>query len=226
MVNSLSRSGLVVGVWLAALALIIGGSVALGATLTTSVVLLALGVAPVCVMLLIGFGAIGHAVAKIVRPLGMRVWAVTRSGEGDHELADKIVPVAQLHEALPQADFVILAAPETPETRRMIGAPEFARMKSWAYFMNVSRGALVDEPALIAALEHRTIAGAALDVASQEPLPSDSPLWKLENVFITPHMSAVSDQLWTRQTDLVLTNLERWFSGEELLNRVDLVRGY
>jgi phosphoglycerate dehydrogenase-like enzyme len=177
-------------------------------------------------LLLIGFGAVGRAVAKVVRPLGMRLWAVTRSGEGDRQLADKIVPAARLQEALTDADFVILAAPETPETRRMMGSAEFARMKSSAYFMNVSRGALVDEPALINALERHAIAGAALDVASQEPLPPDSPLWKLENVVITPHMSAVSDQLWTRQTDLLLTNLERWFSGEELINRVDLERGY
>ena len=177
-------------------------------------------------LLLIGFGAVGRAVAKIVRPLGMRVWAVTRSGEGERELAEKIVPAARLHEVLPGADFVILAAPETPETRGMIGAPELACMKASAYFINVSRGALVDEPALIAALERRAIAGAALDVASQEPLPPDSPLWKLENAFITPHMSAVSDQLWTRQTDLLIANLERWFSGSELLNRVDLERGY
>jgi phosphoglycerate dehydrogenase-like enzyme len=178
------------------------------------------------ILLLIGFGAVGRAVAKVVRPLGMRIWAVTRSGKGDRELADKIVPAARLQEALTDADFVILAAPETPETRRIMGSAEFARMKSSAYFMNVSRGALVDEPALINVLERHAIAGAALDVASQEPLPPDSPLWKLENVFITPHMSAVSDQLWMRQTDLLLTNLERWFSGEELLNRVDLERGY
>jgi D-2-hydroxyacid dehydrogenase (NADP+) len=177
-------------------------------------------------LLLIGFGAVGRAVAKTVRPLGMRVWAVTRSGEGDPELAEKIVPVARLHEVLPESDFVILAAPETPETRHMIGAPELARMKSSAYFMNVSRGALVDEPELIAALERRAIAGAALDVASQEPLPPDSSLWKLENAFITPHMSAVSDQLWTRQSDLLIANLERWFSSRELLNRVNLERGY
>ncbi|HYL68641.1 MAG TPA: D-2-hydroxyacid dehydrogenase [Candidatus Limnocylindria bacterium] len=177
-------------------------------------------------LLLIGFGAIGHAVAKAVRPLGMRVWAVTRSGEGDRELTEKIVPVVRLHEVLPETDFVILAAPETPETRRMMGVQEFAQMKRSAYFMNVSRGALVDEPALIAALERRAIAGAALDVASQEPLPPDSPLWKLENAFITPHMSAVSENLWTRQADLLITNLERWFSGRKLLNRVDLKRGY
>jgi phosphoglycerate dehydrogenase-like enzyme len=131
-----------------------------------------------------------------------------------------------LHEVLPEADFVILAAPETPETRRMIAAPELACMKATAYFINLARGALVDEPSLIAALKRRAIAGAALDVASQEPLPPDSPLWKLENALITPHMSAASDHLWTRQIDLLITNLERWFSGTELLNRVDLERGY
>jgi phosphoglycerate dehydrogenase-like enzyme len=177
-------------------------------------------------LLLIGFGAVGRAVAKAVCPLGMRVWAVTRSGEGDHELAEKIVPAARLHEVLPEADFVILAAPETPETRRMIAAPELACMKASAYFINLARGALVDEPALIQALKRHAIAGAALDVASQEPLPPDSPLWKLENALITPHMSAASDHLWTRQIDLLITNLERWFSGAELLNRVDLERGY
>jgi D-2-hydroxyacid dehydrogenase (NADP+) len=178
------------------------------------------------VLLFIGFGAIGRAVAKIAQPLGMRIWAVTRSGQGDAELAEKIFPAAKLHEALPEADFVILAAPETPETRQMMGAREFGRMKSSAYFINVARGALVDEPALIAALERRAIAGAALDVASHEPLPPESPLWKLDNAFITPHMSAVSDQLWNRQTDLLMQNLDRWFSGEELLNRVHLERGY
>jgi phosphoglycerate dehydrogenase-like enzyme len=177
-------------------------------------------------LLLIGFGAIGHAVAKAVRPLGMRVWAVTRSGNGDRELAEKIVPAAKLREVLPGADFVILAAPETPETRQMIGARELSAMKASAYFINLARGALVVEPALIAALKNHKIAGAALDVASQEPLPPDSPLWKLENAFITPHMSAVSDQLWPRQTDLLLTNLDLWFSGREVLNRVDLERGY
>jgi D-2-hydroxyacid dehydrogenase (NADP+) len=178
------------------------------------------------VILLIGFGAIGRAVAKAVRPLGMRVWAVTRSGSGDAELAEKIFPVSKLDEALSQADFVVVAAPETPETHQMMGAPQFARMKSSAYFVNVARGPLIDEAALIAALEQRTIAGAAIDVASEEPLPPESPLWKAENLLITPHVSAISDRLWERQTDLVMENLERWFSGRELVNRVDLARGY
>jgi len=178
------------------------------------------------VLLFIGFGAIGREVAKIIRPLGMRVWAVTRSGRAEEGLAEQVFPASKLDEVLPQADFVVLAAPETPETRKMIGPREFGLMKPSAYFMNVSRGALVDEPALISALEQRKIAGAALDVASQEPLPPENPLWKLDNAFITPHMSAVSEHLWERQTDLLMENLERWFAGDELLNRVDLNRGY
>ena len=178
------------------------------------------------VLLFIGFGAIGREVARVAQPLGMQIRAITRSGKGDAELAEAFLPVTRLHEALPEADFVVLAAPETPETRKMMGAREFALMKPTAYFVNVARGALVDEPALIAALERHAIAGAALDVASQEPLPPESPLWKLDNAFITPHISAVSEHLWTRQTDLLMENLERWFSARELLNRVDLARGY
>jgi phosphoglycerate dehydrogenase-like enzyme len=177
-------------------------------------------------MLFVGFGAIGREVARIAKPLELRIWAVTRSGHADANLAERVFPSSALHEALPQADFVILAAPEIPETRKMIGAREFALMKPSAYLVNVSRGALVDEPALIQALDRRTIAGAALDVTSEEPLPPESPLWRLDNVFITPHVSAVSEHLWERQTDLLLENLERWFSGRQLVNRVDLARGY
>ncbi len=178
------------------------------------------------ILLFIGFGAIGREVAKMIQPLGMRVWAVTRSGRAEEGLAEQVFPASKLDDVLPQADFVVLAAPETPETRKMMGAREFALMKTSAYFLNVSRGVLVDEPALISVLEQNKIAGAALDVASQEPLPPENPLWKLDNVFITPHMSAASGHLWERQTDLLMENLERWFAGDELLNRVDLNRGY
>lgn len=177
-------------------------------------------------ILLIGFGAIGRAVARVVKPLGMRVWAVTRSGSGDAKLAEKIFPAAKLDEVLPEADFVVVAAPETPETLQMFRAAQFALMKSSAYFINVARGALIDEAALVAALEKNTIAGAALDVTSEEPLPPESPLWRTANLQITPHISAISDRLWDRQTELVLENLDRWFGGRELVNRVDLVRGY
>jgi phosphoglycerate dehydrogenase-like enzyme len=178
------------------------------------------------VLLLIGFGSIGREVARLVGPLGMHIWAVTRSGHGDPGLAEKNLPPSRLHEVLPEADFVVVAAPETPETRGMIGAREFGMMKSTAYFVNVARGGIADEAALIAALEQRAIAGGALDVTSSEPLPPDSPLWKLDNVFLTPHVSAVTEHAWKRQEELVAENLERWFSGCELLNRVDLRRGY
>jgi len=99
-------------------------------------------------------------------------------------------------------------------------------MKRTAYFMNVARGTLVDEGALIHSLLTHAIAGAALDVAAEEPLPPESPLWKLDNVFITPHVSAASEQMWERQTKLLMDNLVRWFTGQELRNRIDLSRGY
>lgn len=177
-------------------------------------------------LLIVGFGAIGQELARRIRPFGMRIWAVTRSGGGDSSLADRILPVTELERALPDADFVVLAAPDTPETRHLFGATQFAAMKPASYFVNVSRGTLVDEAALADALAPRKIAGAALDVTEREPLPPESPLWKLDNLLLTPHMSAVSESLWPRQTELLLENLERWFSGRELINLVDLKRGY
>jgi phosphoglycerate dehydrogenase-like enzyme len=176
--------------------------------------------------LLVGFGAIGRAVAERIRPLGMRVWAVTRSGQADPALADQVFPVGQLDRALGDADFVVLSAPETPQTRNMFAAAQLAAMKPTAFFINVARGTLVDEPALVAALEKRAIAGAALDVTLREPLAPESPLWGLENVFITPHISGVSEAMWGRETDLLLDNLERWFAGQPLRNVVDFVHGY
>jgi phosphoglycerate dehydrogenase-like enzyme len=178
------------------------------------------------VLLLVGFGRIGKELARRVRPLGMRVWAVTRSGKADQALAERTLPASRLGEVLKEADYVVLAAPETPETFHMIGPQQFAAMKPTAFLINVARGSLVDEAALIEALRRRAIAGAALDVAEREPLPPDNPLWTLDNVFITPHISAASESLWERQTDLLLENLARWFSGRELLNPVDLRRGY
>ncbi len=175
---------------------------------------------------LVGFGAVGRAVAGRVRVLGVRVWAVTRSGTADPALAERAFPVTELDAALAQADIVVLAAPETPETHQMIGAPQLALLKPTTILINVARGSLIDEPALVAALQNRTIAAAGLDVASQEPLPPENPLWKLDNVLITPHISGVTDQLWEREAELLLDNLERWFGGQPLRNRVDLSRGY
>jgi len=178
------------------------------------------------VALLVGFGAVGRAVAERLGPFGMKVWAVTRSGNADPALVSRALPAAELDAALPGADFVILAAPETPETRHMIGERQLALMKPSAFLLNVARGSLVDEAALIAALQRRAIAGAGLDVAATEPLPPESPLWTLENVLITPHTSGNSERLWEREGDLLMDNLERWFSGRPLRNQVDKTRGY
>lgn len=181
------------------------------------------------VLLLVGFGAIGREVARRAQPFGMKIWAVTRSGRVAQDvtgLVDRVFTAAQLDEALTGADFVVLAAPETPETFHLINARRLALMKPAAYLVNVARGSLVDEAALVEALTRRAIAGAALDVVEQEPLPPSSPLWPLENCFLTPHVSGATEFLWDRQTDLLVENLNRWFSGRELINRVDLARGY
>jgi D-2-hydroxyacid dehydrogenase (NADP+) len=177
-------------------------------------------------LLLIGLGAVGREVARVAKCFGMRVEAVTHSGKGDTSLAERIFPVSELDLALGEADYVVVAAPETPETTQMIGARQLAAMKRSAVLVNVSRGALVDEAALVRALQERTIAGAALDVTAEEPLPASSALWDLENCFLTPHTSAASEMLWTRQAELLVENLERWFSGRELRNLVDIERGY
>lgn len=178
------------------------------------------------VLLIVGYGSIGRELAKRAKAFAMRIWGVTRSGEGDGEHVEKIFSAARLHEALPEADYVVIAAPETADTKHLIGAPELARMKPQARLINVGRGSLVDEKELIGALEKGTVGGAAIDVAESEPLPADSPLWTVPNLFITPHTSALSDRLWKRQTALLMALLERWFDGKEMFNRVDLARGY
>jgi phosphoglycerate dehydrogenase-like enzyme len=178
------------------------------------------------VLLIVGYGSIGREVAKRAKAFDMRVWGVTRSGEGDRTHAENIVAAANLHQALPEADYVLIAAPETAETKHLIGAAQIARMKRGARLINIARGSLLDEAALIRALESGALGGAALDVTETEPLPAESPLWKTPNLMITPHTSAVSDRLWVRETALLMELLERWFDGRELFNRVNFVRGY
>ena len=178
------------------------------------------------VLLIVGFGSIGRELAKRAKAFDMRVWGVTRSGKGDLTHAEKIFAAKDLHAALPEADYVVIAAPETAETKHLIGAEQIAKMKRGARLINIGRGSLLDEAAMIRALENGSLGGAALDVAATEPLPAESPLWKAPNLFITPHTSGVSDRLWNRQTAILMDLLERWFDGRELFNRVDFARGY
>jgi D-2-hydroxyacid dehydrogenase (NADP+) len=177
-------------------------------------------------LLIVGYGSIGRELARRARAFDMRVWGVTRSGEGDTTHAEKILPVAKLEQALPHADYLVLAAPETHETQQLLGAAQIAKIKRGARLINIGRGSLLDETALMRGLEDGALAGAALDVTSTEPLLADSPLWKTRNLFITPHISGVSDRLWQRETKLLMDLLERWFDGRELFNVVDFGRGY
>jgi phosphoglycerate dehydrogenase-like enzyme len=178
------------------------------------------------VLLIVGYGSIGRELARRAKPFDMRVWGVTRSGNGDSTQAEKILAISQLNEALPHADYVVISAPETAETKHLIGAAQIARMKRGARLINVARGSLLDETALLNGLVSGALGGAALDVTSMEPLPPQSPLWHAPNLFITPHTSAISERLWLRETELFLKLLEEWFEGKPLSNRVDFSRGY
>jgi D-2-hydroxyacid dehydrogenase (NADP+) len=177
-------------------------------------------------LLIVGYGSIGREIARRARAFEMRVWGVNRSGNGDGALVERIIPVAQLDAVLGEADYVVIAAPETHETKHLFGAEQIAMLKGGARLINVGRGSLLDEAALVHALQSGALRGAALDVTTTEPLPADSPLWKAPNLCITPHTSGVSDRLWQKETSLLMELLERWFHGSELFNVVDFARGY
>lgn len=175
---------------------------------------------------LVGLGSIGREVAKRASALGMRVIAVREHPEKRSEGADLIFGPAQLDEMLGQADYVVLAAPLTSSTRTLIDSARLSRMKPEACLINVSRGPLVDENALAEALRNRRIGGAALDVFCKEPLPSDSPLWDLDNLLITPHTAALTEKLWQRHYALLAENLRRYLAHQPLLGVVDKQKGY
>ena len=175
----------------------------------------------------VGYGEIGREVAKLAKTMGMTVLATRRRVvESSDEFADEILPANRMADVLSRSDYVIACSPLTPETRHMIGAQEFAAMKPSGVFMNIGRGAVVDEPAMIAALSEGKIRGAALDVFETEPLPKDSPLWRLENVLLSPH-SADHTATWQQDSvEFFLENFARYRKGEPLLNVVDKQAGY
>jgi phosphoglycerate dehydrogenase-like enzyme len=176
---------------------------------------------------LVGLGSIGRNVAKHAAAFGMRVIAVRQHPEkGTPEFVHEVLPSSRLDEMLSRADYVVLAAPVTTATGGMIGREQIAKMKADAYLINVGRGPLVDENALAEALRSKKIGGAALDVFDKEPLPSDSPLWDLENLLITPHTAGMTDRLWERHYVLFSENLWRYLNGQPLLALVDKKSGY
>lgn len=178
---------------------------------------------------IVGLGAIGREVARFAKTLGMRVTGTKRSLEGveAHDLGvDRLYPLGDLHLLLAEADYVCLVAPQTPETEGMMDAAAFAAMKQDSVLINIGRGALVNEEALIEALDRGPLAAAVLDVARTEPLPADSPLWSRDDIIIFPHSASTSKQENRRLTDLFLDNLERYLDGRPLRNVYDPARMY
>jgi phosphoglycerate dehydrogenase-like enzyme len=178
---------------------------------------------------IVGLGAIGVAAAERLHALGCRIIATRRSAierQANVGTAHELLPSNDLPYLLRESDIVALTLPLTPESRHLINTETLAMMRPTAYLINISRGGVIDEAALIDALRERRIAGAALDVFEQEPLPADSPLWDLANLNITPHVSTTSEHFARRQADLFRDNLRRYLAGEPLRNVVDPDRGY
>jgi phosphoglycerate dehydrogenase-like enzyme len=175
---------------------------------------------------IVGFGDIGRATARVARGAGMRILAVRRHPTPSDPDADDVVPPQRLHELLGRVDDVAVTLPLTPETRGLIGARELALLKSHAVLVNVGRGPLVDEAALVRALEARQLRGAALDVFETEPLPAGHPFYRLDNVLLSPHCADHTPGWQESTLDFFLENLARFRAGQPLENVVDKRRGY
>ncbi len=188
---------------------------------------------------IVGYGSIGRELARLATAFGMRVLAMQRGtnrrdtgfvlpGIGDPEgiLPERYYSPDELHTMLAACDVVVIATPLTPQTRGMFDEAAFKAMKSTAFLVNIARGDICNERALVRALQEQTIAGAALDVFHEEPLPSDNPLWYLPNVFISPHTSGMT-RLYNERAALLFTeNLHRYLAGEPLYNLVNKIDGY
>jgi phosphoglycerate dehydrogenase-like enzyme len=175
---------------------------------------------------IVGYGGIGRATASRAKALGMRVLAIRSREHESDGIAEAIWGPDRLDDLLRESDYVLLSCPLNEATRGLIGARQLGQMKRTAVLINVARGAIVDQAALVAALQEGRIAGAGLDVTAPEPLPDDSPLWDMENVIITPHISAWSPCTWRYQWELMRENLARYVRGDALLNVVDKRAGY
>jgi phosphoglycerate dehydrogenase-like enzyme len=173
-----------------------------------------------------GMGSIGGEIARLASAVGMRVIGVRRRAGPSEAGVDRVVAADRLAAVVGEADYLAVAAPLTSATRGAISREVISRMKPTAWIMNIGRGAIIDEPAMVEALQAKTIAGAALDVFTTEPLPKESPLWAFENVIITPHHSGSSPRASERTLKLFAENLRRYKAGEPLINRVDFEAGY
>lgn len=177
-------------------------------------------------LLVVGFGAIGSSLAQKAHAAGMRVIAVREHPGRPSEPAQQVFGFDELDEALPLADFVVVAAPVTEKTTGLFNEERLRKMKRGACLFNVGRGIQVDSAALVRVIREGHLAGAGLDVMEKEPLPPDSPLWDVPEILISPHVAGFDDLLWERQYELYSENLRRYFAGEPLLGLVDKQKGY
>lgn len=174
---------------------------------------------------ILGAGSIGGEIARRAAAFDMRVWAVNRSGRPVAH-AERVISGDAWREALPETDFLVIATPLTAATHGLIGAAELAQLPEHAWLINIARGAIIDEAALLESLQHTTIAGAALDTFEQEPLPPDHPFWTMPNVIVSPHHSGSSPRWMERMIDVFIDNVQRFMNDEELRNVVDQDAGY
>ncbi len=189
---------------------------------------------------IVGYGSIGRQVARLLVNFGATVLATKRDamhpedydytpegmGDPNGDFVHRLYPAEALRSMLKECDFIVITVPKTPATINLISVEELAVVKPSAYLVDVSRGGIVDHNALISALKEHRLAGAALDVFPEEPLPADSPLWKLPNVILTPHISGNTPHYDERAVEMFVANLQRYLSGLPLYNRFDPNRGY
>lgn len=176
---------------------------------------------------IVGLGSIGMEIAKLALPFGMRISAIRRSAPATPPSGiDEVFGPDRVRDVVEKGDVVVLAVPHTPETKQIIGRRELERMKPGALLINIARGKLIDDAAVVEALKEGRLGGAALDVFTREPLEAESPYWDLPNVIITPHTSGAMQDYWTPLVGLFSDNLRRFERGEPLRNVVDKVAGY
>lgn len=189
---------------------------------------------------ILGYGSVGREIARLVKPFGMTIlvskqnarrtddadYALPGTGDPDGTLPDRIYPAEATHSMLAECDYVVITLPLTPKTHHLFDEALLRDMKPTSYLINVGRGAIINEKDLLKALKKGWIAGAGLDVFETEPLPDESPLWQMNNVILTPHVSGFTPHYDERVVDLFCANLRRYLAGEPLFNLVNRAKGY
>jgi phosphoglycerate dehydrogenase-like enzyme len=189
---------------------------------------------------IVGYGSIGREIARLLQPFGTTILATKRDvrhpqdagytpeglGDPEGDYFTRLYPIQALKSMIKECDFVVVCVPLTVETRNLISEAELAVMKPTAHLINIGRGGVVDQAALFTALQERHLAGVAIDVFAEEPLPPDSPFWRMPNVVVTPHIGGISAAYQNRAINLFAENLRRYLEGVTLLNRFDIMKGY